>query len=113
MGSGDGGKVGLVGERRRTEYKANSANRWLDETFELMPAALVFNKQSEDVTDKLLLELGDRSLIETVIIRAPMEGVGQDKSRRTICISTQVGCAYGCKFCASGLEGWKRLLAGH
>jgi 23S rRNA (adenine2503-C2)-methyltransferase len=40
-----------------------------------------------------------------------MEGVGQDKSRRTICISTQVGCAYGCKFCASGLEGWKRDLS--
>ncbi|MSU68598.1 MAG: 23S rRNA (adenine(2503)-C(2))-methyltransferase RlmN, partial [Opitutaceae bacterium] len=42
---------------------------WLAETFELMPVALVLNKQSEDVTDKLLLELGDKSLIETVIIR--------------------------------------------
>src|SRR5205823_4196889 len=30
--------------------------------------------------------------------------------RRTICISTQVGCAYCCKFCASGLDGWKRNL---
>jgi 23S rRNA (adenine2503-C2)-methyltransferase len=40
-----------------------------------------------------------------------MEGVGQEQSRRTICISTQVGCAYGCKFCASGLEGWKRDLS--
>lgn len=57
---------------------------WLDETFELMPAALVFNKQSEDVTDKLLLELGDRSLIETVIIRVPQDGVGLDHSRKTI-----------------------------
>jgi 23S rRNA (adenine2503-C2)-methyltransferase len=83
---------------------------WLDQTFDLMPAALVFNQQSHDVTDKLLLELGDRSLIETVIIRAPQEGVGLDRSRKTICISTQVGCAMACVFCASGLAGFKRDL---
>ncbi|MDE3084411.1 MAG: 23S rRNA (adenine(2503)-C(2))-methyltransferase RlmN, partial [Verrucomicrobiota bacterium] len=83
---------------------------WLAETFDLMPAALVLNKQSHDVTDKLLLELGDRSLVETVIIRAPQEGVGLDHSRKTICISTQVGCAMGCVFCASGLAGFKRDL---
>ena len=82
----------------------------LAEAFELMPAALVLNRQSEDVTDKLLLELGDRSLIETVIIRAPQEGVGAERSRKTICISTQVGCAMGCVFCASGLAGLKRDL---
>ena len=83
---------------------------WLDETFELLPLSLVFGKQSLDVTDKLLLELGDRQLIETVIIRAPQEGVGLEHSRKTICISTQVGCAMGCKFCASGLMGLKRDL---
>jgi 23S rRNA (adenine2503-C2)-methyltransferase len=84
---------------------------WLAETFELLPATLVLNLQSQDVTDKLLLELGDRSLIETVIIRAPQEGVGLDHSRKTICISTQVGCAMGCVFCASGLDGLKRHLS--
>jgi 23S rRNA (adenine2503-C2)-methyltransferase len=84
---------------------------WLAETFELMPVALVLNKQSEDVTDKLLLELGDKSLIETVIIRVPQEGVGPEHSRKTICISTQVGCAMGCVFCASGLAGLKRDLS--
>src|SRR5829696_9145281 len=83
---------------------------WLEETFDFMPVSLVLNKQSEDVTDKLLLELGDRSLIETVIIRAPQEGVGVDHSRKTICISTQVGCAMACVFCASGLAGLKRDL---
>ena len=83
---------------------------WLDETFELMPASLVSGKQSLDVTDKLLLEMGDRSLIETVIIRVPQEGVGLDLSRKTICISTQVGCAMACAFCASGLAGLKRDL---
>ena len=83
---------------------------WLTETFDLEPTAFVLAKQSEDVTDKLLLELGDKSLIETVIIRAPQLGVGQENSRKTICISTQVGCAMGCKFCASGLDGLKRNL---
>ena len=83
---------------------------WLAETFDFMPTTLVLNKQSEDVTDKLLLELRDQSLIETVIIRAPQEGVGLDHSRKTICISTQVGCAMACAFCASGLAGLKRDL---
>ena len=84
---------------------------WLAETFDYLPATLVLNKQSHDVTDKLLLELRDHSLIETVIIRAPQEGVGVEHSRKTICISTQVGCAMGCVFCASGLAGLKRDLS--
>jgi 23S rRNA (adenine2503-C2)-methyltransferase len=84
---------------------------WLAQTFEINPTSFVLDKQSNDETDKLLLELEDRSLIETVIIRAPMIGVGVDKSRKTICISTQVGCAMGCRFCASGLMGLKRNLS--
>jgi 23S rRNA (adenine2503-C2)-methyltransferase len=84
---------------------------WLDATFDLEPLKLVLTKDASDVTDKLLLELRDHSLVETVIIRAPQEGVGQEFSRKTICISTQVGCAYGCRFCASGLAGWKRDLS--
>jgi 23S rRNA (adenine2503-C2)-methyltransferase len=35
---------------------------------------------------------------------------GEASDRHTLCVSTQVGCAYGCKFCASGLKGWKRHL---
>ncbi len=89
---------------------SKSLRAWLDETFTLLPLQLIHGKQSLDVTDKLLLELGDRSLIETVIIRVPQEGVGLENSRKTICISTQVGCAMGCKFCASGLMGLKRDL---
>jgi 23S rRNA (adenine2503-C2)-methyltransferase len=84
---------------------------WLDGQFTLMPASLVLNRHSADVTDKLLLELEDRSLIETVIIRVPQDGVGIDHSRKTICISTQVGCAMGCVFCASGLAGLKRDMS--
>ena len=84
---------------------------WLAETFDFSPTTVLGRKTAADVTQKLLQRLRDGSLIETVIIRAPMEGVGQERSRRTICISTQVGCAFGCKFCASGLEGWKRNLS--
>ncbi len=84
---------------------------WLAAHYDFEATSLVQRKASSDVTQKILQRLRDGSLIETVIIRAPMEGVGQEKSRRTICISTQVGCAYGCKFCASGLEGWKRDLS--
>jgi 23S rRNA (adenine2503-C2)-methyltransferase len=88
-----------------------SLRAWLADRFDFDPSALVQNQQSADVTDKLLLELRDRSLIETVIIRAPQEGVGLDRSRKTICISTQVGCAMKCVFCASGLAGLRRNLS--
>lgn len=83
---------------------------WIGETFQLQPVRHVLTRKSGDHTDKLLLELEDRSYIETVLIRAPQEGVGQIRSRNTVCVSSQVGCAYGCKFCASGLAGWKRNL---
>ena len=105
----------LYKKRVRTWEEMTNLSRplrgWLAETFELEPTQFVLTKQSEDVTDKLLLELADKSLIETVIIRAPQLGVGQEHSRKTICISTQVGCAMGCRFCASGLEGLKRNLS--
>jgi len=83
---------------------------WLAGQFDFTPTTLRRESRSGDATDKLLLELRDRALIETVIIRAPMEGVGVDRSRKTICVSTQVGCAMGCKFCASGLLGLQRHL---
>ncbi len=87
-----------------------SLREWLAATFDFTPLRPILTKSASDVTDKILSRLQDGSLIETVIIRAPQEGVGQDRSRKTICISTQVGCAYGCRFCASGLAGWKRDL---
>jgi 23S rRNA (adenine2503-C2)-methyltransferase len=45
-----------------------------------------------------------------VLIPASLDLFGERSDRFTLCLSTQVGCAYGCKFCASGLEGWKRNL---
>ena len=65
---------------------------------------------SKDTTRKFLFRLADGQLIESVLIPASPALYGEASDRRTICISSQVGCAYGCKFCASGLEGWKRNL---
>lgn len=83
---------------------------WLKEHYEWSASQLVMVKAASDITEKHLLRLGDGSLIETVLIRYPQRGVGDDGARKTVCVSSQVGCAYGCKFCASGLDGWKRHL---
>jgi len=65
---------------------------------------------AKDTTRKFLFRLADGQLIESVLIPASPTLYGEASDRRTICISSQVGCAYGCKFCASGLDGWKRNL---
>jgi 23S rRNA (adenine2503-C2)-methyltransferase len=52
----------------------------------------------------------DGALIESVLIPASPALYGEASTAGRLCISTQVGCAYGCKFCASGLDGWSRNL---
>jgi 23S rRNA (adenine2503-C2)-methyltransferase len=71
---------------------------------------LVRKQGAADTTQKFLWRLVDGSLIESVLIPANPALYGDPSDRHTLCISTQVGCAYGCRFCASGLEGWKRNL---
>src|SRR5215212_2456380 len=66
---------------------------------------------STDTTQKFLFRLADGNLIESVLIPASPALYGERSDRRTLCVSTQVGCAYGCKFCASGLDGFSRNLA--
>jgi len=56
-------------------------------------------------TQKLLLKLADGELIETVIIPAPR------RQSNTVCVSSQVGCRFGCAFCASGQKGVVRNLS--
>ena len=58
---------------------------------------------SVDGTDKLLVRLPDGGEVECVLLR--------DGARRSICVSSQVGCAMGCVFCASGLDGVDRNLS--
>ena len=74
----------------------------LSEEFQIWTTAVAKHQTTDDGTEKLLLGLADRGQIECVLLR--------DGSRRTICISTQVGCAMGCVFCASGLNGVERNL---
>jgi len=71
---------------------------------------LIRKTGSADTTQKFLFRLADSNLIESVLIPASPALYGDDSDRRTLCVSTQVGCAYGCKFCASGLDGFTRNL---
>jgi len=76
----------------------------LAEEFRVLTTRIVRHERAEDDTEKLLLETSDAQRIECVLLR-------DDKQRRTICISTQVGCPMGCVFCASGLDGMVRNLS--
>lgn len=82
----------------------------------LTPAA---SQQSADgLTQKVLFTLRDGRQIETVLMTYP-ETVGRSSRtgekpshrRRTVCVSTQVGCAMGCTFCATGQMGLGRNLS--
>ncbi len=79
-------------------------------SFSLQTLELVRKQGARDTTQKFLWRLADHSLIESVLIPANPALYGEPSDRHTLCVSTQVGCAYGCKFCASGLDGWKRNL---
>ncbi len=92
-----------------TDLPREFRNR-LAEQFDFNRIDIVRVLGSRDTTRKFLFRLNDESLIETVLIPASPALYGSRSDRRTICISTQVGCAYGCKFCASGLEGFSRNL---
>ena len=85
----------------------------LREQYQLWSPDLVRKQGARDTTQKFLWRLHDHALIESVLIPANPTLFGEPSDRRTLCVSTQVGCAYGCRFCASGLEGWKRNLEPH
>ena len=82
----------------------------LRKQYALSALELVRKQGARDATQKFLWRLSDHSLIESVLIPANPALYGEASDRHTLCVSTQVGCAYGCKFCASGLKGWKRNL---
>ncbi|MCH7494043.1 23S rRNA (adenine(2503)-C(2))-methyltransferase RlmN, partial [bacterium] len=68
----------------------------------VLPATIRLSQTSGDGTTRHLLELADGLTVEAVEIPA--------KGRRTLCLSSQVGCPVGCPFCASGLDGLERSL---
>ncbi|MEO8955526.1 MAG: 23S rRNA (adenine(2503)-C(2))-methyltransferase RlmN, partial [Ktedonobacteraceae bacterium] len=63
----------------------------------------------DDRTRKILLELADGKLIESVLMLYPP--YGENSARATVCVSTQAGCAFGCTFCATGQMGFDRHLS--
>ena len=75
----------------------------LAETFAIFSSRVARRQKSRDGTEKLLLELFDGEKVECVLMR--------EDDRRTVCVSTQVGCGMGCVFCASGLLGLSRNLS--
>jgi 23S rRNA (adenine2503-C2)-methyltransferase len=69
---------------------------------EITVPQVIFEKEAEDGTYKWLLRLSDGNCIETVYI--------PEKTRGTLCISSQVGCILNCDFCSTGKQGFSRNL---
>ncbi len=119
-------------ERGEPAYRADQLLQWLHQKHaadwsamtnlakplrEKLSAEYIFStvelarlQGSGDTTRKFLWLLRDGQLVESVLIPANPALYGEASDRHTLCVSTQVGCAYGCKFCASGLDGFKRNL---
>lgn len=75
----------------------------LKQHFTVQRLPVTFSQISEDGTRKFLIELSDGQKIESVWI--------PDKDRRTLCVSSQVGCGMACVFCLTGEMGLKRNLS--
>lgn len=75
----------------------------LDDQWTVFACTPAHLDRSPDGTEKLLLELRDGRRVECVLMA--------EADRRTVCLSTQVGCGMGCVFCASGLKGLERNLS--
>jgi 23S rRNA (adenine2503-C2)-methyltransferase len=82
---------------------AKSDRVLLGEKVQFASAHVIARQDSNDQTQKLLLGWSDAANAETVMI--------PDADRRTACVSSQVGCPVGCKFCASGVNGVKGNLS--
>ena len=80
---------------------------FVQNNFQFASAELVGNKSSQDDTKKYLFKLQDGNFVEAVMLKAPSD---DGNIRKTLCMSTQVGCASGCKFCASAMRGFIRNL---
>lgn len=87
------------------ELRANLAAR-----YDTLTSTVVAREESGEGTTKLALRLADGPVIECVLMREHSRGGTGPRDRYTICISTQAGCAMGCRFCATGQAGFTRHL---
>lgn len=79
----------------------------LNQLATITPPTVKFKQFSEDGTRKWVFEVAGGSLVETVLI--PAED-NKQFGRKTLCISSQVGCALDCSFCSTGKQGFERDL---
>jgi len=101
---------GVLDPERMTSL-SKDLRRVLAAELPLLSTREVERRSSPDGTTKLLLELSDGNTVETVHM-PPLPG-DRTRTGATLCVSTQVGCAVGCPFCASGRAGIVRNLAAH
>jgi 23S rRNA (adenine2503-C2)-methyltransferase len=69
---------------------------------EIRPPEIAFENTAPDATHKWVIRLADGNCIETVFI--------PEKTRGTLCVSSQVGCILNCDFCSTGKQGFNRNL---
>lgn len=115
---------GVISENAEKSYRKSQIRKWIFEDraqsfsdmlnlskgfrdtladhYQIWTSTQESHLKSSDGTEKLLLKWPDGGLVECVLLR--------DGTRRSICVSSQVGCAMGCVFCASGLDGVDRNL---
>jgi len=91
--------VGSFGEMKNL---SSTLRKRLAQDFPFVVEEVLQKDVSEDKTQKVLFGLLDQEKVETVLIPS--------KTRATVCVSTQAGCKFGCRFCASGIGGWSRNL---
>ncbi|MFO8052361.1 MAG: 23S rRNA (adenine(2503)-C(2))-methyltransferase RlmN [Candidatus Omnitrophota bacterium] len=81
---------------------AKNKRKNLEDIFSFLNFKILKEQRSKDGTEKYLFQLADQETIETVLI--------PEKQRNTLCVSTQVGCRFNCRFCASKIGGFIRNL---
>ncbi|MGC8596233.1 MAG: 23S rRNA (adenine(2503)-C(2))-methyltransferase RlmN [Candidatus Kryptoniota bacterium] len=90
---------------------SKSLRSYLSEHTAILYPVVIEKQHSQiDGTTKFLLELEDGNKIESVLIPRQKNADDLDSLTETVCVSTQVGCALGCKFCATGAMKFTRNL---
>ena len=87
---------------KMTDLSKNLRDK-LNATCEIKVPEVVFEQTSKDGTKKWVIKVGEKDLIEMVLI--------PENNRSTLCVSSQVGCAVDCSFCATGKQGFSRNLS--
>lgn len=95
-------KVGVTSFDEMTDISKSLRDKLKNNTYILNMEVITCQKSKKDGTMKFLIKLTDNCAIESVFMRY--------NHGNTLCVSTQVGCKMGCKFCASTKEGFERSL---